>query len=1017
MATFIGTDLDDTLTGGAESDSLEGQAGNDTLFGGDNQDTLRGGPGNDLLDGGGSVALVTYDYADYRDATGPLSANLVTGTATAAGVGTDTLVGIEGIYGTAFDDTITGAATDNLFYPELGNDAVDGGAGFDIVGFSSGLATSGVVVNLATGVVSGSYGNDTLINIEGLLGTNFDDHLIGSASNNFLRGNDGNDTLDGGAGTADRAAYDASPAGSGAIDASLLRGTATGPGFGTDILIGIENLRGTQLGDTLEGNNSANDIEARGGNDLLIGLGGDDYLRGEDGDDTLQGGDGQDTLRGGTGNDLLEGGGNVSGSTFDYADYRDATGAVTVNLVTGVGSGAGVGTDTLVGFEGAWGSAFNDTLTGGATADLFYGELGDDSIDGGDGGDIVGYSSGLGTGGVVVDLVTGVVSGAYGNDRLANIEAVLGTAFADVMVGNAADNFFRPGAGDDTIDGAGGNDRVAFDFGPTGSGAIDASLVRGTATGTGLGTDTLVGIENLRGTNLGDTLEGNDLANDIQGRGGNDLIRGLGADDSLQGEDGNDSLYGGDGTDTLIGGAGDDLLDAGPQRQLYGGGNVLASLLATTDANNAFDLVSYSSSSAPVTIELGIDGTAGTASGTAIGNDLLVNIEYVEGGSGNDLIRGSNRAVTEILRGGLGDDTLLGAAATGSDAGLNLVDYRFTPGSLGVSVNLLAGTASGGAGNDQLAGFSGVLGSALDDSIVGSAGDDFLSPEGGNDTVDGGDGFDMVQYTLPASMAIGSLAGGVSVDLATGQVSGAHGTDELRNIEALRGSEFADVLRGNAQANLLQGRAGDDLLQGDAGNDTLSGGAGNDTLEGGSGIDIASFLAPRSQIDIIRSAGGVTVSDRSGVLGTDTLVGIERLQFADGKLALDLAPGERSGQVALLLGALLPAGLNQPAIVGLLTGLADSGLDTTGMAEVLVSVGIVAQLAGSNQPADVARLAGRNVLRFEPPEPIVDFLASYMDGRLANFTAAQFIGTIASLEANQTAIGLASLQQSGLAFE
>jgi hypothetical protein len=212
------------------------------------------------------------------------------------------------------------------------------------------------------------------------------------------------------------------------------------------------------------------------------------------------------------------------------------------------------------------------------------------------------------------------------------------------------------------------------------------------------------------------------------------------------------------------------------------------------------------------------------------------------------------------------------------------------------------------------------------------------------------------------------------------------------------------------------GSAGIDTLRGGMGNDTLEGMAGNDILEGGAGIDVAVFSVARAGADVVRTASGLTVSDRSGALGTDNLAGIERLHFADGRLAFDLDAGERAGQAALLLGVLFPSGLNLPSVAGAVLGLADSGLDTSGMAQALVDAGIVALLAGSSQPQDVARLALRNVLRSEPTAATVDALASYMDGRAASYTPAQFIGIVAGLELNQTAINLAGLQQTGLAF-
>ena len=70
---------------------------------------------------------------------------------------------------------------------------------------------------------------------------------------------------------------------------------------------------------------------------------------------------------------------------LDTVEYDDAAGAVTVNLATGLASGAD-GTDTLATFENLLGSAFPDDLTGDGLANVITGGDGDDVIDGGPSG-------------------------------------------------------------------------------------------------------------------------------------------------------------------------------------------------------------------------------------------------------------------------------------------------------------------------------------------------------------------------------------------------------------------------------------------------------------------------------------------------------------------------------------------------------------------------------------------------------------------------------------------------------
>jgi len=83
---------------------------------------------------------------------------------------------------------------------------------------------------------------------------------------------------------------------------------------------------------------------------------------------------------------------------------------------------------------------------------------------------------------------------------------------------------------------------------------------------------------------------------------------------------------------------------------------------------------------------------------------------------------------------------------------------------------------------------------------------------------------------------------------------------------------------GSGVEDALSGAIGNDTLDGLGGNDLLNGGTGNDMLIGGAGLDTAVFSGNRVQYAITRSVSGVQVS---GPDGTDTLSGIERLQFAD----------------------------------------------------------------------------------------------------------------------------------------
>ena len=150
---------------------------------------------------------------------------------------------------------------------------------------------------------------------------------------------------------------------------------------------------------------------------------------------------------------------------------------------TAVGAaGSNSGSDSIANFNQARGSSFADTMLGSDRTDIaefFEGRNGNDSIDGRGGLDMVAYS--YANGAVTVNLVTGTGGGADArSDVLVNIEAIQGSAFNDLLtggnaangtvvglndfvgVGNQLTEFFRGGAGNDTMDGGQGYDTVFY---------------------------------------------------------------------------------------------------------------------------------------------------------------------------------------------------------------------------------------------------------------------------------------------------------------------------------------------------------------------------------------------------------------------------------------------------------------------------------------------------------------------------------------------------------------------------
>jgi Ca2+-binding RTX toxin-like protein len=141
-----------------------------------------------------------------------------------------------------------------------------------------------------------------------------------------------------------------------------------------------------------------------------------------------------------------------------------------------------------------------------------------------------------------------VLVGTYGADVIAGLggnDVIRGAEGPDLICGGAGNDQLSGEAGDDIIDGGAGSDWAVFDGAP---GPVTASLAAGTAYGDGA--DTLIGIENLRGSPFADSLTGNARANVLAGQEGDDTLFGLRGNDTLLGGSGIDTGNGGAGTDT-----------------------------------------------------------------------------------------------------------------------------------------------------------------------------------------------------------------------------------------------------------------------------------------------------------------------------------------------------------------------------------------------------------------------------------------------------------------------------------
>jgi len=534
-------------------------------------------------------------------------------------------------------------------------------------------------------------------------------------------------------------------------------------------------------------------------------------------------------------------------------------------------------------------------------------------------------------------------AGTYGGFTIAAgvvIENAIGGAGEDLMTGNTANNWLMGGLGDDEIDGGDGDDRIS-------GGADDDSLTGGDGTDTldyddasagvtvnmklttaqntiGAGIDTVVGFENLIGSDHNDTLTGSHGVNEIDAGAGADTVYGMKGDDDLDGGDGNDIVNGGEGADVMRGGLGDDWLYVDNASdsivEVAGQGaadRVLSGLSFTLDAAAEVEILSTLSVSSSTAINLTGNGFGQTIYGNAAintldgqdGADMLFGYggaDNLIGGGGNDSLDGGVGVDTAV--GGLGDDTYTVDNASDvivevdgegtADKVLSFVNYTLAA---GVAVeSLIAGSYSstaamnltgnefgqeirgnqganvltGNGGADRLFGYNGV------DTLTGGEGDDYIDGGAGIDTAAGGTGSDRY-YVDNTADVVTELAGegaGDRVLASTHYTLSASAeiehlstwdTASAGNIN-LTGNDFGQLIQGNAGANTLTGGGGADTLRGHNGDDILVGGTGNDTLTGGSGEDQYLFNAGSFGADTVTDfANGPDEIRFSGIAGVD----------------------------------------------------------------------------------------------------------------------------------------------------
>lgn len=810
---LIGTEWDDSLTGGPNGGELAGGDGNDALVGGPSADLLVGGAGTDTYVGGeGTNDQISYaDHAtgvsispdglandgssgenenvpaDIERFTGsPANDNISTGTGDAvveAGAGDDVVTGLGGndsIYGGEGNDTLNTGPGDDFVIGSDGNDFIDAGLGDDSMNGGDGTDTLSYAshtnpVSIDLGDQSGEVGEYDYLNAE----SGFEVLSLSGANDSFYGVN-----------------------GMGEI-------TRVNGGAGNDV------LRGTDDANTLHGDDGNDLIYTYSGNDQAYGDVGDDTIYGSDGNDALYGGDGNDTLSGGRGMDVFYGGRGAS-DTATYGAGAESPGSAKITIddiandgATGQRDNVHYDVENVKGTEYAdtiVGSGANNLLSGNGGADKLYGDDGDDrlvggtaadALNGGNGKDVAVYSDHVAGVTVTLNGLTGDGSTGENDFVKADMESIDGSNFNDTLTGNDSDNDLYGLQGGDIITGNGGADVM---YG-------DVELGQGWCNPIQIGPEEWECLP---------WPAGNDQ---LRGGAGNDTISDDGGDDYLEPGRGDDMLWPGPGFDTLdyqTGGLGVGASGYGDV-ELYDGAAFIGTPVETDEVHQSF------------MPELAIEKwVLSNQNDTFFSLSSSDSVKLIEAGAGNDNVL-TQQASGEVIRGGDGDDRLWD-----NGSGDNAI--------------------YGGAGNDwmgsrKLSGSSPGPGS---DAIDGGSGDDTLEGSVDGDVV-GGDGSD----TFAMSSNIAGSGVTFSLDGLANDGSGAGGTGNVHSdIESYTGSSGADHIDGSPGDDHIDGGGGADVVNGLGGNDWLSGGAGADTVDGGDGADYVSSGNSPTEIDLLFGGDG-----------------------------------------------------------------------------------------------------------------------------------------------------------------
>ena len=463
----------------------------------------------------------------------------------------------------------------------------------------------------------------------------------------------------------------------------------------------------------------------------------------------------------------------------------------------------------------------------------------------------------------------------------------------------------------------------------------------------------LYGDDGLRG-NLG--INSTAGAHFLVGTSGADVITGTSGNDKLEGDGGNDMIDGGAGIDTAVFRG---VLSNYTFSALSGGNLQVTSKdgIDGVDTLHSIEFLQFGDQTVSSADVVNVDTTPPAAPTLAVTKNA------------NGYAAGSNPAVTgaaeanSTIKVYASDNTLVGTTTADASGVWSLTTSKAFPDGTGYSIYA---TATDAAGNTSAAS------SAVTFNI------DAHAPVAPTASFTQSDNQVAFTGTGEAGTTIYLTRVGDFIDIATTKV-GADGNWSITTSPLPNGSytirPVSEDLAGNAKSALADSTftvSSTANLVGTAGKDTLTATAGNNAIDGQDGIDTVVYAGPRANYTVAKETWGYGVTDKVGNGGHDAVINVERLQFDDTGVALDI--NGSAGQAYRLYQAALdrPA---ESAGLGYWIYQLDRGLSLDDMVQDIINTQPeFIQKYGSNPTdAQFVNLLYANVLHRSPDQAGYDF--------------------------------------------